>query len=324
MNKKQKELIIYQGKNGSIKFRGDFNKETIWGTQKQIANIFNVRSQAITKHIKNIYKEQELKENQTCSKMEQVQQEGKKKVKRMLNFYNLDMIISIGYRVNSRQATQFRIWATKTLKQHLIKGYTINKKQIGKNYGKFIRAVNNIKALLPSDNKTTTKDVLELINTFANTWLSLDAYDTDSFPSTGLTKKKISFNANELSESLNKLKEKLIAKKQATNLFGQKRDKDSIESIIGNVFQSVFGKDVYQTSEEKAAHLLYFIIKNHPFVDGNKRSSAFAFVWFLRKANLLRVTLTPETLTTLTLLIAESNPKDKDKMIGLVLLLLRK
>lgn len=320
----QKQLVIYQGKSGAIEFRGDADKETIWGTQRQIAEIFGVNSQAITKHIKNIYKEGELKENQTCSILEQVQQEGSKTVKRKLNFYNLDMIISIGYRINSKQATDFRIWATKVLKQHLLEGYTINKKRIGQNYEKFMQAVADVKALLPSGNRVTTADVLELINAFAGTWFSLDAYDTDSFPKTGSTKKKVIFTANELSEALQELKQDLMNKKQATDLFGQERNKNSVEGIIGNVFQSAFGQDVYPSAEKKAAHLLYFMIKNHPFADGNKRSGAFAFVWFLRKAGLLRASLTPEALTALTLLIAESNPKDKEKMVGLVLLLLRK
>lgn len=320
----QKKMIIYQGKSGAIEFRGDFDKETIWGTQRQIAEIFGVNSQAITKHIKNIYKEGELKGNQTCSILEQVQKEGEKTVKRKLNFYNLDMIISIGYRINSKQATQFRIWATKVLKQHLIQGFTVNKKRVGKNYEKFMQAVSDVKALLPSDNSVTTEDTLELINAFADTWLSLDAYDTDSFPKKGSTKKKVIITANELSEALWELKQDLIAKKQATDLFGQERSKDTVEGIIGNVFQSAFGKDIYPSAEKKSAHLLYFMIKNHPFTDGNKRSSAFAFVWFLRKAGLLRASLTPEALTVLTLLIAESNSKDKDKMVGLVLLLLKK
>ncbi len=322
--KTQKQLVIYQGKSGAIEFRGDFDKETIWGTQKQIAELFGVNSQAITKHIKNIYKERELEENQTCSILEQVQKEGQKTVKRKLNFYNLDMIISIGYRINSRHATEFRIWATKTLKQHILEGYTINKKRIEQNYEKFMQAVADVKALLPSGNRVTTEDVLELINAFAGTWFSLDAYDTDTFPKTGLTKKKVRFTADELSEALQELKRDLIAKKQATDLFGQERSKDTVEGIIGNVFQTAFGKDVYPSAEKKGAHLLYFMIKNHPFTDGNKRSGAFAFVWFLRKAGLLRASLTPEALTALTLLIAESKPKDKDKMVGLVLLLLKK
>ncbi len=317
-------VVIYQAKNGAIEFRGDFDKETIWASQKQIANIFNVNSQAITKHIKNIYGEGELDLSLTCSKMEQVGVEGTKKVKRKLNFYNLDMIISIGYRVNSKRATQFRIWSTKILKQHLVDGYTINKKRILQNYGQFARAISGIKALLPENSEIKTTDILDLVNTFASTWVSLEAYDKDNLPKVGLSKNKVSLTASELSESILTLKKELIGKKQATGIFGTERNKNAIDGIIGSVFQSAFGKDVYYTVEEKASHLLYFIIKNHPFVDGNKRSGAFSFVWFLNKAGILSPDLTPEALTTLTLLIASSNPNDKDKMIGLVLLLLKK
>ena len=248
---------------------------------------------------------------------------GKTQIKKV-EFYNLDIVLAVGYRTNSLKAMEFRKWATKVLKQHLLDGYTINKKRIGQNYEKFMQAVADVKALLPSGNKVTTEEVLELINAFAGTWFSLDAYDTDSFPKTGSTKKKVIITASELGGALQELKQELIGKKQATDFFGQERSKNTIEGIIGNVFQSAFGKDVYPSAEKKAAHLFYFMIKNHPFTDGNKRSGAFAFVWFLRKAGLLRASLTPEALTALTLLIAESNPRDKEKMVGLVLLLLRK
>jgi prophage maintenance system killer protein len=233
------------------------------------------------------------------------------------------MIISIGYRINSVQATQFRIWATQTLKQHLVQGYTINKKLIGRNYEKFMQAVSEVKALLPPDNKVKTEDILELINAFAQTWVSLDAYDTNSLPQNGLSEKDVVITTNDLRDVLLQFKAKLVANKQASNLFAQETKTGSLEGIIGAVYQSASGKDVYATAEEKAAHLLYFIVKNHPFIDGNKRSGAFAFVWFLRKTKLLRASLTPEALTALTLLIAESNPKDKPKMIGLLLMLLK-
>ena len=238
-------------------------------------------------------------------------------------FYNLDAILSVGYRVNSKQATQFRVWATKTLKRHLLEGYAVNKKQLVKNYQKFQRTLENIKTLLPNDKSIGAKDTLELISVFANTWFSLEAYDSEKFPKKGWTKKQVSFTAEELNKALDNLKQELIAKKQATGLFGQERSKDVVAGIIGNIFQSFAGQDLYSTLEEKSAHLLYFIVKNHPFTDGNKRSGAFSFIWFLSKASKLPANLTPEALTALTLLVAESNPKDKDKMIGLILLLLK-
>jgi len=231
--------------------------------------------------------------------------------------------LSVGYRVNSKQATQFRILATKTLKQHLLEGYTINKKQLSNNYQKFQKTLENIKNILPTDKFMDVKDTLGLISVFANTWFSLEAYDKENFPKKGWTQKKVFFTSEELAKDLIKLKQDLINKKQATEIFGQEKTKNSIAGIVGNIFQSFGGTDLYSTLEEKAAHLLYFMVKNHPFTDGNKRSGAFSFIWFLRKANKLPAGLTPEALTALTLLTAESNPKDKDKMIGLILLLLK-
>ncbi len=154
---KQKDLIIYQAKNGAIEFRGDFNNDTVWATQKQIAEVFGVNVPAINKHIKNILKEGEL-DNSTISILEIVQKEGKRRVLRKIEHYNLDMIISVGYRINSKTATQFRKWATKTLKQHLTKGYTINPKIVGKNYGEFIKAVEKVQKLLPKKQKNTLKN----------------------------------------------------------------------------------------------------------------------------------------------------------------------
>ena len=317
------DIVIYQTKSGKIEFRGDFKQDTIWGSLNQIAQLFGRDKSVISRHIKNIFKSGELDKKSTVAKIATVQKEGKRQIKREIEYYNLDVIISVGYRVDSKQAIQFRIWATKVLKQHILEGYTINKKRIGQNYEKFMRAVAEVKALLPSGNKVKTEDILELVRAFASTWFSLEAYDKDAFPKKGVNKKKVEMTSEELSAALKEFRKELISKKQATEIFGKERDKGAISGIVGNIFQSFNKKDVYPTLEEKAAHLLYFMVKNHPFVDGNKRSGAFAFVWFLRKAGILRANLTPEALTALTLLTAESNPKDKDKIIGLIILLLK-
>ncbi len=322
--KGKKEIIIYQTKEGKIEFRGDLEKETVWGSLNQIADLFDVKKPAISKHLKNIYKDRELDKKSTVSILETVQREGNRRVVRKIEYYNLDAIISVGYRINSKKATQFRIWATKTLKQHLLKGYTINKRQINKNYWKFMEAMSNVKAALPDKQKVGNKEVLELVNAFASTWFSLNAYDREKFPKKKRSRRKVEITAEELKDVLQSFKKELKKKKQATEFFGQERNKEAIKGTVGSVFQSFGGKDVYPSIEEKSAHLLYFIIKNHPFVDGNKRSAAFSFVWFLRRAGILRAAFTPEALTALTILIAESNPKDKDKMIKLVLLLLGK
>jgi prophage maintenance system killer protein len=227
--------------------------------------------------------------------------------------------------VNSVSATKFRQWANKILKQHILTGYTINKKQLSKNYNEFLQALETVKKLLPSsESQIKPADALELIKMFASTWFSLSAYDKSKFPKSGISKKQAHFTADELAGALLQLKQNLFKKKEASALFGQERQADSVRGIVGNVFQAVFGKDVYASNEEKAANLLYFFVKDHPFADGNKRSGAFAFVWFLNKAGILKKDkITPEALTVLTLLIAESNPKDKSKMVGLILQLLQ-
>ena len=176
---------------------------------------------------------------------------------------------------------------------------------------------------MPEGQSLPTKEAIDLISVFANTWFSLNAYDKSSFPKKGWTKKQVSFTAKELNKSLDQLKKDLVAKKQANDLFAQEKEKNSVSGIVGNIFQTFGGKDLYPSVEDKVAHLFYFMVKNHPFTDGNKRSGAFTFVWFLKKASKLPENLTPEALTALTLLVAESSPKDKDKMIGLILLLLQ-
>jgi prophage maintenance system killer protein len=321
----KKELVIYKTKSGALELRGDVSKNTVWATQAQMAEVFGVNSQAITKHIKNIFRDGELKESATCSKLEQVQIEGSRQVKRTIQYYNLDVMISVGYRINSVLGTEFRQWATKTLKQHITEGYTIHPKRVAKNYGAFMAAVEKVQSLLPASSEVGAVEVLDLVRLFADTWFALDAYDKEALGVKKVTKKKVSLTAKELGEGILVLKNSLIKKGEATENFAQERNRESLEGIVGNVMQSFGGEALYPSVEAKAAHLLYFIIKNHPFVDGNKRSGAFAFVWFLQKAKVLNTKqLTPSALTALTLLIAESNPKDKEKMVSLVSALITK
>lgn len=319
-SKKNKEIAIYKDSKGNVDFRIDNDKETLWATQADIAVLFDVQRPAITKHLKNIFETKELVEKSVCSILEHTADDNKTY---KVQYYNLDAIISVGYRVNSKQATKFRQWATKTLKSHVLDGYTINPNRIHKNYEAFLSAVENVKKLLPESDSVTSKDTLELVKLFANTWFSLDAYDKSEFSKKSLTKKQVKLSGEELMNAISELKIELINKKEATDLFANERSVNNVEGIIGNVFQSFGGKSVYESVEEKAAHLLYFMVKNHPFSDGNKRSGAFAFVWFLKKAKLLNINrITPEALTALTLLVAESDPKDKDQIVGLVMMLL--
>lgn len=200
------KLVIYQAKSGAIELSVDAKKETIWANLNQIANLFGVQKAAISKHFKNIFESGELAEKATVSKMETVGIEGKRQVRRSIETYNLDAIIAVGYRVNSKQATQFRIWATKIIKEYVSQGYAINPSRIAQNYQKFLSAVEETKKLLPVDDRITAQDALELIRLFAGTWFSLDAYDRQHFPSKGATKKKIAIAGDELIESIGKLK----------------------------------------------------------------------------------------------------------------------
>ncbi len=323
-NEIRKEIAIYQSETGAIEFQADVKKETLWASLQQIAGLFDTDKSGISRHIKNIYQTGELEKKSTVAKIATVQKEGNRTIKREIESYNLDVILSVGYRVNSKKATKFRRWATEVLKEHIFKGFTINKERIASNYKLFLKALDDVKALLPENSKTDTVNILELVSIFADTWFSLSAYDAQELPKTGITKNQIEITANELRNALQELKKELAAKSEAGDLFGIERKEKNIENIVGNVFQSFSGEYVYPTVEEKAANLLYFFIKNHPFIDGNKRSGAFAFIWFLQKAGLLNIQrLSPNALTALTLLIAESNPKDKGRMVGIILLILR-
>ncbi len=314
-------LIVYQSKSGSLELKTDVKYNTIWLNQDQLALLFDVQKAAISKHLKNIFTSKELKENAVVSKMETTAKDGKLY---QVNHYNLDAAISVGYRINSKKATHFRQWATNILKHHIIDGYTINRSRIKTNYDAFLTAVTEVKKLLPTNTKIDNESVLELITMFADTWFSLDAYDKNKLIILGTTKKSVALTAIKLYKALFALKQNLILKGEASAIFGAEKDNGSVAGIIGNVMQSFGGQDLYQTIEEKAAHLLYFIIKNHPFVDGNKRCGAYAFIWFLQQAKVLDVSrITPPALTALTLLIAESDPKDKNRMIGVVCLVLK-
>lgn len=325
MPKTEKKVVVYQAKNGAIELRGDFSRQTLWATLQQIADVFDVDKSGVSRHIQNIYRTKELARKGTVAKIATVQTEGHREVLREVEYYNLDVIISVGYRVNSRRATVFRQWATKTLRSHIVDGFTINKRRLAKNYNVFLKAVEEVKRLLPVGGEVSAGDTLELVKLFASTWFSLDAYDKSTFPTKGTTKKSVTITAKEFEQALEGLKNDLIIREEATDLFAQEKSSGSVSGIIGNVLQAFGGQDVYPTLEEKAAHLLYFMVKNHPFVDGNKRSGAFAFVWFLKKFKLLDVSrLTPVALTALTLLIAESKPSEKERMTGLVLMLLQK
>jgi prophage maintenance system killer protein len=314
-----KGVIIYQAKNGAIELRGDFTHETVWATQAQIVDLFGVDQSVVSRHISNIFKDGEIEEKSNMQKMHIANSD------KPISVYSLDVILGVGYRTNSRVAIEFRKWATKTLRNYIVDGFVVNKKLIAKNYAQFLSVVDDIKSLLPSGSFVEPKDAVELISLFADTWLSLDAYDKDILSKGELTKKKVELTAEKIAGSLAELKAELIRKSEATDIFGMERNKGALAGIVGNVMQTFGGQELYESAEEKAAHLLYFIVKDHPFTDGNKRSGAFAFVWLLKQTGILNTQkLTPSALTALTILVAESNPSHKDKIIKLILNLISK
>ena len=320
-----KELLIYQAENGAIQLKADVDQDTLWATQKQIAEIFNVTPQNITIHLRNIFKDKELIESSTCKESLQVQKEGNRNVSRKVKEYNLDVVIAVGYRINSVLGTKFRQWATQTLKQFITQGYAINEHLLSERKQLAESVINDIQALTLNNSQIQTGDVLELIGAFTDTWFALQSYDEGGLPEKGFTVKDLDIQSDKLYQDVRTFKQELIKKGEATGLFSQEKKRGALEGILGNVMQSMFGQDAYGTVEEKAANLLYFIVKNHPFNDGNKRTAAFSFIWFLNESGLnIQQLVTPRSLTTLTLLIAESDPKDKDRLVGLVLQLLKK
>lgn len=323
---KEKKLLVYRGENGEILLKEDEKHNTIWASLNQIAEIFGKDKSTVSRHIRKIFTTEELMPERTVAKYATVQTEWKKQVERNIEYYNLDMIISVGYRVNSKEATQFRIWATSILKQHITEWFTINKKRIALNYDRFLEAVEQVQKLLPETSQDIkTDDVLELVKHFASTWFSIGSYDEDSLPVEGFTKSDLILNAEELYNDVESFKYELINKWQATELFAQEKKQKSLEGIFWNIFQSFDNRPLYPSIEEKAAHLLYFVVKNHPFTDGNKRTGAFSFLWFLNKAGMrFRDAITPEALTAITLLVAESQPTDKERIVWLIILLLKK
>lgn len=317
MSNSDNQLVIYQTSDGAIGLPVDATSETIWATQKQIAEVFNIDRTRITRHINNILSDGEVDEKSNVRKTHIANSD------RPVSMYSLDIILAVGYRTDSARAIQFRKWATNTLRGYITDGYAINPARIEHNRSQFVRALEDLKLLSSGAETVGSSEATDLALAFASTWLSLDAYDKSELPSHGTIKQQVDIGAQQLQAELTKLKTQLMKSGEATELFGAEREIGGLDSLFHNVFQSFAGEDVYPTLEEKAAHLLYFTVKNHVFVDGNKRSGAYAFVWFLQQVGLLNTSeISPQALTALTLLVAESSPQDKDRLIGLVLLLL--
>ena len=293
----QNPIEIYQAQDGTTQVEVRFENDTVWLSQAQMANIFDTSSDNISLHLKNIFNEEELDENLTTEDFSVVRQEGKRQVTRKVKHYNLDAIISVGYRVKSKSATNFRIWATARLKEYLTQGYTINQKRLQQNAHELEQALALIQKTANSSELTleSGRGLVDIVSRYTHTFLWLQQYD-----------------------------EGLLAEPQT---HGRERD-NGLSAILGNLDQSVFGEPAYPSIEAKAAHLLYFVVKNHPFSDGNKRSGAFLFVDFLhRNGRLLdpngHPVINDTGLAALTLLVAESDPKQKETLIRLIMHMLK-
>jgi len=323
-------IEIYQTEDGQTQVDVRFDHDTIWLSQAQMAELFDKDVRTVNEHLKNIYKEQELEEVSTIRNFRIVRTEGNREVERAIDHYNLDAIISVGYRVNSKKGTQFRIWATQRLREYLVQGYSINQHRFDQNAEELQQALALIRKAAKSPELSTDsgRGLVEIISRYTQTFLWLQRYDE------GLLNEPSGQAGGQLlaldvaTQAIQELKQSLIARGEATELFAQLRE-DGLASILGNLDQSVFGEPAYPTIESKAAHLLYFMVKNHPFSDGNKRSGAFLFVDFLhRNGRLLNTQGEPVIndtgLAALTLLVAESDPKQKETLIRLIMNMLAK
>lgn len=320
-------VVIYQDKSKEVRIEVKLEKGTVWLSQKQIAQLFGTQRPAITKHLHNIFKTGELREMAVCSKMEHTARDGKKYTTK---FYCLDAIISVGYRVNSKRATQFRIWATDVLKRHLIEGYTVNEQRLAQQAHKLLALQRAIKLIGSMKDKKQLEykealGLIEVINEYNYALSLLDDYDYKRL--------KVSRTLKEAKFALTytaaiKAVGELCGKFGGSELFGVERDQ-SFKNSIASIYQTFDGKELYPSVEEKAANLLYFIVKNHSCVDGNKRIAASIFLWFLDNNGLLykedgNKRIADNALVALTLMIAESNPNEREIIVTLTVNLINK
>ncbi len=311
------KIVIYTSADGKISLDTKLENETIWLTQDMMAKLFETTPQNITMHIKNIYDDEELEQNSTCKDFLQVRNEGKRTVSRKLTHYNLDMILSVGYRIKSKTAVQFRKWATNILKEYLIKGYAINQKALREQQEKLTSLQKVIELLNRSmKNQIETVEQAQNISKILHQYVTglnlLDDFDHKRLDKHGVTKRKaIQISVNEFLDVIDKMKGNF-----ASYVFAQPKD-ESFSSSVNQIYQTFDGKELYPTLEEKAATLLYLIVKNHSFLDGNKRIGASCFLYFMDKNGLLyddlgRAIIDDATLFALTLLMAESTPEEMD------------
>lgn len=324
MKKLENQIVIYEDNEKNIRFEVGVDNESVWLTQKQMSELFGKSTKTINEHIKNIYKEVELIEESTIRKSRIVRIEGSREVEREIFLYNLDVIISVGYRVKSKQGTQFRIWATKLLKDFLIKGYLINEKKLKDKSAQFDELKATIKILERTVKKQQiqldeAEGLLKVISEYTYALDLLDSYDHQCVSVLNSTKiKSYQLSYEEAMNVVNKMKDEFT-----TDLFGREKD-ESFKGSLGAIYQTAFGEEVYPSIEEKAANLLYFIVKNHSFLDGNKRIAAAIFIYFMNANKILyredgSKRIGDNTLVAMTLMIAESNPIEKDLIVKVLI-----
>lgn len=313
------KILLYQTQDGNTRIDVRLQDETVWLTQAQIAELFNKDRSVISKHIRSILKQEEL-ELSVCANFAHTAADGKVYD---TQYYNLDMIISIGYRVNSKRGIQFRRWASHILKEYLINGYSLNREKIASNKLLELKQTVDILANVLIKNSLVSElgeEVLGIIKNYSKTWDLLIKYDENRLvtPKNLHKIESATIDYKDALLAIQLLKERLRKQNEASDLFGLERS-EGLKSILGNLEQAFAGKYLYPTIEERAAHLLYFIIKNHPFTDGNKRIGCLLFILFLQRSNIHLATMQSGALTALALLIAESDPAQKELMIKLII-----
>ncbi|WP_337570353.1 virulence protein RhuM/Fic/DOC family protein [Hallella sp.] len=328
MESKLNSIEIYRSKDGTVQLNVKLENESVWLTQSQMAELFGVDRTSIVRHIRNIYKSEELDESSTCAKSAQVRMEGQRQIVREIPLYNLDVIISVGYRVNSKNATSFRRWATSVLKQYIIKGYAINQQIKLDRYKELKDVVRLMSRAIGLQEEVSNEEYGGLFNVISDYVYALDTLDHYDYQSLAIQKttSDASFHAtyDNAMEAINALKVKF----GGSQWFANEKD-ESFKSSIGQIYQTFDGQEFYPSVEEKAAMLLYLVVKNHSFSDGNKRIAAMLFLWFLNNNHVLYAEdghkrIADNTLVALTLMIAESRTEEKDVMVKVVVNLINK
>ena len=324
------EIIIYKADSGP-ELQIKLENETIWLNLDQMATLFQRDKSVISRHIKNIYKDAELSQSSVVAFFATTASDGKTY---NVEYFNLDMIISVGYRVNSKRGTQFRIWATQRLRDYLLKGYLINEKRLKENQGLKLKELQQANALFHQAAESQRiagyeKDLLKIITDYTDTWITLNQFDSDSLSLNQVKRQSAKYlDYDQIKKSIERFKTRLIKEKAASELFGSEVG-NKLKQVLGNLGHTFGGKDLYPSLDEKAAHLLYFAVKDHPFVDGNKRIGALLFLLFLIQNNYLinkkgERKINEAALTALTLLVAESKPAQKEVMVKLIVNLINK